>query len=555
MLLRLSIVNYALISKLDIEFGEKFSVITGETGAGKSIILGAIALMLGQRADNLTLPDASSKCQIEGSFDISALELDSFFEDNDLDYENPCIIRREITPQGKSRAFINDTPVNLNQLKELTSRLIDVHSQHQTLLLQDSSFQLSVVDSVAGNSSSLGHYRNLYKEISRLRKTHEELISQDTRARSELDYFNFLFEELERVTLREGEQEQLESEAEVQSHAEEIKTRLFQVSELLGNSDDNVLRRLNEAANHLNAVSRFQKQTEEMSRRIQECIIELRDISTAIEKQGDAISYSPERLSEINERLGLLYQLEQKHHVNSVGELILIRDELEQKIGRVDSLGQEVAALEKLLDEKQNELDMLAENLSEGRKAAAPLIEKALTGTVASLGMKDATFRVDISPLGEPGRDGADRVVFMFSANKGVTPAELSRIASGGELSRLMLAVKSLISSRKLLPTILFDEIDTGISGDTATRVGNILKKISDTMQVIAITHLPQIAGKSNEHFKVYKYTDAERTYSAIEKLNPEQRIAEIALMISGDPVSSAARKTAEELLQNNIKA
>ncbi len=552
MLLHLSIVNYALINKLEIEFGQKFSVITGETGAGKSIILGAISLMLGQRADNLSLPDKSTKCCIEGVFDVSECDLEPFFTDNDLDYDVTCVIRREITPQGKSRAFINDTPVNLNQLKELTSRLIDVHSQHQTLLLQESSFQLSVVDSVAGNASLLAQYRQLYKNLSLVRKTLAGLTETNLKARSEIDYLNFVYDELEKATLKPGEQEEVENELEVLTHAEEIRSRLFQATEMLSQNDDNAIRRLNEVYANLQAASRYQKESSELAERISACLIELRDIADAVEHRASEINSSPDRINEINERLDLLYHLEQKHRVNTADELIVVRDGIAEKIAGIDSLDQQIAALELQISEMHTDLTGWADQLSKHRHAVCETIERSLIETVTQLGMKDAAFKVSISPLTEPGRDGFDRIVFLFSANKGIPLAELSKIASGGELSRLMLAVKSLISSASLLPTIIFDEIDTGISGETATRVGNILKKIAANMQVIAITHLPQIAGKSNQHFKVFKFTDDTRTYSDIEQLNDVQRIAELALMISGDSDSQAARQTAVEMLQNN---
>ncbi|KAF0198635.1 MAG: DNA repair protein RecN (Recombination protein N) [Bacteroidetes bacterium] len=552
MLLRLSIVNYALINRLDIEFGDRFSVITGETGAGKSIILGALSLMLGQRADNLSLPDKSVKCSIEGTFDLSECDLEGFFQENDLDYETICIIRREITPHGKSRAFINDTPVNLNQLKDLTGMLVDVHSQHQTLLLQESSFQLSVVDSVAGNALLLRRYKQLFREISTLKKELAMLVETNQKSRTELDYLNFLFDELEKASLKSGEQSELEGESEVLTHAEEIKTRLFQVSELLSHGEENVIRRLNEVVANLQVASRYQKESSELSTRVSACLIELRDIAASVERNAEEINYNPARIAEINDRLGLIYQLEQKHHVNSVDDLIAVRDSIEEKIATIDSLDLQIAGKEKQILALQQELTGFSGQLTEKRKAASGVIEKALLETVAQLGMIEAAFRVNITPLADPGRDGSDRIDFLFSANKGIPPAELSRIASGGELSRLMLAVKSLISSASLLPTIIFDEIDTGISGETATRVGSILKKIASNMQVIAITHLPQIAGKGNRHFKVFKFTDETRTYSAIEQLDDEQRITELALMISGDPDSKAARHAAAEMLQNN---
>jgi len=553
MLLRLSIVNYALIRELDIEFGNSFSVITGETGAGKSIILGALSLILGQRVDNLSLPDKKVKCTIEGAFDISACDLEFFFSENDLDFDNTCIIRREITPQGKSRAFINDTPVNLNQLKELTSQLIDVHSQHQTLLLQESSFQLSVVDSVAGNKGLLQSFKLVYKELGRLRNELDALIEQNAKAKAEADYLNFVFEELDLAALKAGEQSDLEAESEIQNHAEEIKNKLFLVAEMMNNQEDNIIRRLNEAGTHLQSVSSYNSELAEAGRRLTECIIELRDIAETVDLKANDISYNPERIAEINERLDLIYHLEQKHRLRTVDELIAFRNSIEERIVAIDSLDLQIAKIETSIIEKEIVLNSIADQLSEKRLKASSRIEQSMIDTIGHLGLKDARFKVEISPLSSAGRDGKDHITFMFNANKGTDLKELSKIASGGELSRLMLAVKSLISSSSLLPTIIFDEIDSGISGDIASKVGNILQKMAGTMQVIAITHLPQLAGKSTEHFKVFKYTDDSSTYSTIEKLNDDQRIGELAMMISGNASLESARQTAQELLRNNI--
>ncbi len=551
MLSRLSIVNYALISRLDIEFGRKFSVITGETGAGKSIILGAISLMLGQRADNISFPDPGARCTIEGTFDISQCELEAFFNDNDLDYDVNCIIRREVSPQGKSRAFINDTPVNLNQLRELTSRLIDVHSQHQTLLLQESSFQLSVLDSVAGNASMLQEYRKLYKEVAALRKELAEVEARDARAQAEADYLNFISDEFSKASLRSGEQEMLENESETLTHAEEIKTRLYAAAHALSQGEVNILRSLNELNTSLQQAARYHREVTELQERVAACIVELRDVDSAIQKQLEEVVYNPQRLDEINDRLNLIYHLQQKHRVKTVEDLLKVFGDIDHKIEAIEQLGQQKSRLAALIDQKSADLMKLALMLSESRRAVIRETETTLLETVSMLGMPNAGFQVGHSLLPEPGRDGLDSIHFLFSANKGVALAELSKIASGGELSRLMLAVKSLISSASLLPTIIFDEIDTGISGETATKVGAILTRIASRMQVIAITHLPQIAGRSDQHFKVFKFDDGSRTYSAIEQLNPEQRIAELALMISGDSDSPAARNAAKELLLN----
>lgn len=551
MLLRLSIVNYALISRLDIGFGRNFSVITGETGAGKSIILGAISLMLGQRADNISFPDPGAKCTIEGTFDLSHCDLEAFFQENDLDYDVNCIIRREVSPQGKSRAFINDTPVNLNQLRELTSRLIDVHSQHQTLLLQESSFQLSVLDSVAGNASLLQEYRKLYKEVTTLRKELAEVEARDAKAQAEADYLNFISDELSKASLKPDEQELLENEAESLTHSEEIKTRLYSAVNALSQGEENILRSLNEVNSSLQQAARYRREIAELQERVAACVIELRDLDAAIQQHLEAVVYNPQRLGEINDRLNLIYHLQHKHRAKTVEELLKTFEDIDNRIAAIEHLGQEKIRLAGLINQKSADLLKLAQALSESRSKVIRETEITLLETISMLGMPNARFEVKHSLSVEPGHDGIDRIQFLFSANKGVAIAELSKIASGGELSRLMLAVKSLISGAALLPTIIFDEIDTGISGETATKVGTILTWIASRMQVIAITHLPQIAGRSDQHFKVFKFEDGLRTWSAIEQLNPDQRIAELANMISGDADSPAARNAAKELLLN----
>lgn len=552
MLIRLSIKNYALIRELDIEFGKSFSVITGETGAGKSIILGALSLILGQRIDNLSFSDNSAKCSIEGAFDISKCALEPFFEKNDLDYEPVCIIRREITPQGKSRAFVNDTPVNLNQLKEITGKLVDVHSQHQTLLLQESSFQLSVVDSVAGSANLLNQYKSAFKELNDLIRKRDDLLLKQKQSQAELDYLNFLFDELDKARLLPGEQVQAESEVEILSHAEEIKAKLYSAADALLNREENLLKQLIEIGNHLNAIAKFHTEIDSYSQRLKEVIFELKDIATSVDRLAEDTSFDPARLEQLNERLTILYQFEQKHHVRTVEELIEIRDGIELKINGVNSLTEMVDELSEEISIKNEALNNLAAALTDLRKSALPLMENEVLKIITQLGMKDARFSISMSQLPAPGRNGFDNISFLFSANKGTPLSDLSRVASGGELSRLMLAVKSMISSSSLLPTIIFDEIDSGISGDIASKVGNILKKISEKMQVIVITHLPQIAGRSNEHFKVYKFTEHEKTFSSIDKLSDDERIAELALMISGNPNLEAARETAKELLRNN---
>lgn len=551
MLCRLTINNFALIRHLDIEFGKSFSVITGETGAGKSIILGALSLILGSRVDNINFADNTGKCSIEGTFDITRCELESFFNNNNLDYEPYCIIRREITPQGKSRAFINDTPVNLNQLKDLTGRLIDVHSQHQTLLLRENSFQLSVIDAVANNNALLKKYKENYRDYQSLKSKLEGSRALNQKAQSELDYLNFVVNELQKASLQPGEVDSLESELEVQTHAEDIKKKLYLVSELLNNDEDSIIRRLKEAGNLLSSASQHFNELKETAERISTCIIELRDIADVNTNTVEKISFNPERMQEISDRLSLIYQLQQKHHAKDVDELIALYDEFKQKIAGIESLDNQVEQLNKQLINKFKELNATGDELSHRRKLATQGIEKSILNTISLLGIKDAKFIIEWKALSEPEKEGKDGIRFLFSANKGSVPDDIARIASGGELSRLMLAVKSLISTNNLLPTIVFDEIDTGVSGEIAGKVGHILRKISENMQVIAITHLPQIAALSDEHFKVYKLTDKESTYSVINKLNKDEQIAELAMMISGKSDSTAARDAAVELLQN----
>lgn len=550
MLNKLLISNYALIRDLSIEFDKQFSVITGETGAGKSIILGALSLILGSRADNLTLPDQLKKCTIEGVFDISRCELERFFEENNLDYDTICLIRREITPQGKSRAFINDTPVNLNQIKDLTGRLIDVHSQHQTLMLRENSFQLSVVDAVAGNQKILKEYHEKYRNYQRTVRELEELKEQNQKSKTELDYLIFVVDEFRKTALTSGEQEVLEEELDIQTHAEDIKTRLYSATQLLSEDEDNVLRRLKDVLNQVNNASYHFADLKGLSERLDSCLVELKDIAEAIADSSEKISFSPERIEQLNERLNHIYRLEQKHHVKSVDELIALADEFEKRISGIESLDQQVEAIEKELKIKYGELLQIAKQLTDRRKKVTAEIERSILDTIGQLGIKDASFNLEWKQLEQPAREGMDEVRFLFAANRGSTPDDIYKIASGGELSRLMLAVKSLISTNNLLPTIVFDEIDTGISGDIAGKVGKILREISGNMQVIAITHLPQIAALSDEHYKVTKVTDKTSTWSVINKLNKDQQIDELALMISGDHKAQGARDAAMELLK-----
>lgn len=552
MLIRLSIKNFALIRELDIEFRQPFSVITGETGAGKSIILGALSLILGQRADIQAFSDITVKCTIEGAFDLSKCDLEPFFIENELDYEPVCIIRREITPQGKSRAFINDTPVNLNQIREITSHLVDVHSQHQTLLLQESAFQLSVVDSVADNAQLLQQYTLIFKKLNDLKNQRGELQIRHKQSEIELDYLNFVFEELDKAGLVAGEQELIESEANILTHAEEIKAKLYSAADVLIHREENLIKQLNELNLLLAAAAKYHDDISGLSERLNGVSLEIKDIATSVDHLAENTSFDPERLQKLNDRLNTLYQLEQKHHVRSVEELIEIRNGIEHKINGIKSLTEEIEEVNEEIKRTTEALGFAANELTKKRKDVLPGIEHEVLSIITQLGMKDASFKISLSPLDASGKNGKDKVTFLFSANKGVPLNDLSKVASGGELSRLMLSVKSIISSSSLLPTIIFDEIDSGISGDVASKVGNILNKMADNMQVIVITHLPQIAGRSKEHFRVFKYTRDEKTFSSIERLEDADRVGELALMISGDSELGAARETAKELLRNN---
>ena len=549
MLCKLSISNYALIRDLNIDFNKPFSVITGETGAGKSIILGALSLMLGNRTENLTLPDKSRKCCIEGTFDISKCDLEAFFEENNLDYDVNCIIRREITPQGKSRAFINDTPVNLNQLKELTEHLIDVHSQHQTLLLRENSFQLSVVDAVADNRTLLKNYSEKFRQYNKLTKELEIARIDNQKAKTELDYLLFVVDEFRKANLVPGELENLEEELDVHSHAEEIKGKLFNAARLLLNDEENLIKRLKEVSVLVENASRHFPEARVLSERIDSCLVELKDVAQVIDDSAENISYSPERIEQINERLNVIYKLQQKHHAKDVNELISIAGSLEGKISGIDSLDNKIKILESETSKCYDELIKIADDLSVSRRKVTSVIENEIISTIQELAIKDGSFRIEWKTQEAPGRSGRDNIKFMFSANKGSEPDNIEKIASGGELSRLMLAVKSLISTNNLLPTIVFDEIDTGISGDIAGKVGNILRKISKSIQVITITHLPQIAALGDEHFKVLKVSDNQSTWSVINKLNKDEQIDELALMIGGDEKLQGARKAAHELI------
>ncbi len=551
MLSRLYIKNYALIDSLDISFDKNLNILTGETGAGKSIILGALGLILGQRADGKYFFNQQKKCVIEGFFDISDYNLQAFFDENDVDFENETVLRREISLDGKSRAFINDTPVTLNILKQLGEQLIDIHSQHATLEIGSHNFQLLVTDLMAEHEPLLSSYRKAYKELKRKQKVLSELIENSKQAKADLDYFQFQFDELEQANLIADEQEELEKELNLLTHAEEIKTNLLNAAELIKNREIAAIPQLQEAYIQLQHLEKYQPELEELAERLKSSIIEIKDISSEIEALEETTHFDDQRAVEINDRLSLIYDLQKKHRVNSNEELLILQENLSEKLNKILFADDDIQKLQNELEKDQSSLVKTAKELSQNRKKAIPSIEAHVQTVLAEVGMNNAQLKVEQVVKGDEDFDanGIDQIKFLFTANKGHQLNELSKVASGGELSRLMLAIKSLIAKKTALPTIIFDEIDTGVSGEVANRVGNIMEKLANDMQVIAITHLPQMASKGKAHYFVYKEVKDDFTYSQIKRLSDEERIVEIAKMLSGEHPKESALQNAKELL------
>ncbi len=552
MLIHLSIHNYALIRQLEIDFNSGFTVITGETGAGKSILLGALNLMLGKRGDMQVLFDKSKKCIVEGLFSIEDYNLNEFFSNNNIEYDNPAILRREIGTNGKTRAFINDTPVNIALLKELGEQLIDIHSQHQTIALNDANFQLTVIDSFAGITDRIKSYRSSFFKFIKLKNELIRLTDVESKSKSEQDYFKFLFDELESAKLIENEQEKLENELETLNHAEEIKSRLHASAQALDGNEVNVLNLISDIRANLIQVSKFSNSFSELSSRIDSVFIELSDLFNEIEKNAETVSFDPQRITEIKERLDVIYHLQNKHRVTSVNELIELQKEIGIKLSQIATLEDQINKLGIETRNAENKIKQEAHQISETRKKYFIRIQTEIEKTLYEIGMPHAKFNIQHELMETPGKDGADIIKFAFNANKGGELMELSKVASGGELSRLMLAIKSMISQKNLLPTVIFDEIDIGVSGKVADKVGAILNQLSRSMQVIAITHLPQIAGKGDAHYFVYKETDSDSTKTEIKILNEQERVIEIAKMLSGQEVTSASVETAKHLLKQD---
>lgn len=551
MLKHLYIKNYALIDVLDIDFSSGFSVITGETGAGKSIILGAIGLLLGQRADSKAVKTNTQKCTIEARFDISRYGMKTWFEDNDLDCdEDECIIRRELTATGKSRAFINDTPAPLQLMRELGEMLVDVHSQHQNLLLQKEDFQVNVLDIIAANSNCKKEYGQAFEKYHKAAYALKELKEQIAQARENEEFMRFQLNELSNAELKEEEQEELEQEQEAATHTEEIKTLLFEANSLLNDDNIGALMALHQTNAKLEAGARLYPKIRDLAERMEASLIELKDIASETETVAENIEFDPERLAFVNERLDTIYSLQRKFHKDSVAELIEEQHNLQKAVDNMDNSDEAVAEQEATVARLLQDAHAKAGKLTETRKKAVGKVEKAICGSLASLGMPNVDFKIDITKE-ELSVKGQDKVAFLFSANKGMTLRPVAQVASGGEIARLMLSLKALISGAVKLPTIIFDEIDTGVSGRVAEKMADIMQQMGNTdRQVISITHLPQIAASGQTHYKVEKHETKDGTTSAMRMLTDNERIDEIAQMLSGASITEAARTNAKTLLK-----
>ena len=550
----LYIQNYALIDKLNISFERGFSVITGETGAGKSIILGAIGLLLGQRADVKAIRVGASKCVIEACFDVSNYQMQAFFDENELDYENECILRRELYASGKSRAFINDIPVQLVQMKELGEQLIDIHSQHQNLLLNKEGFQLNVLDLLAHDESLLASYQAVYTQWKETQTELEKLLERVAHDKSDEDYIRFQLEQLEEAHLSVDEQKELEQESEILSHAEEIKAGLYRVDQMLNNDEGGLLDVLKECCNALSGLHDVYPAAEALLARLESSYIELKDIAQEVVSNEEQVEFNPSRLNEVNERLNLIYSLQQKHHVDTVEELITLCNEYASRLSAITSFDEDIEILKKRCEDLYVMVQRRAAELTEARSMAAREIETQMSSRLIPLGMPNVRFVVEMGARKEPGMHGMDTVSFLFSANKNGALQNISSVASGGEIARVMLSVKAMIAGAVKLPTIVFDEIDTGVSGEIADRMADIMQEMADNgRQVISITHLPQIAARGRIHYKVYKKDNEMETNSHIRRLTENERIEEIAHMLSGATLTEAALDNARALLGQKV--
>lgn len=549
MLASLSIKNFALIEQLDIRFSNEFSIITGETGAGKSILLGALGLVLGRRADLTSLKDKEQKCIIEAHFEIKAYALQPFFEENDLDYEDTTIIRREILPSGKSRAFVNDSPVNLQELQQLGDFLLDIHSQHQTQELSNEEYQIQILDAIAGQQPLLQEYKGNLSKYKAVKARLKKLQSEKEALVKEQDYNSFLLEELLAANLKEGEQQEYEAVFEKLNNVEFIKESLDKSLAVADEEQIGVTQNLKEIKASLQKIAGLSAEYQELFDRVSSVLIEFDDVSDEIRKHAETLMSDPEQLELVNQKLQLIYSLQKKHQVGTVEELLVIQNDLDNKAVFADDLEALIHSLEKELEATIVVLDAKAAAISESRKQAAPVLIEKIIVILSELGMPNARFEFEIKQTDTYLLSGKDEVQLLFSANKGTSFGLLKKVASGGEMSRIMLAVKAILANYTKLPTIIFDEIDTGVSGEIAHKMGDIMKKMSKQMQVFAITHLPQIAAKGNQHYKVFKSTQGENTVSELKLLGNEERIVEIAEMLSGKDISDSALNHAKSLL------
>lgn len=549
MLTHLAIQNYALINQLSIDFTNGLSIITGETGAGKSILLGALGLVMGNRADLSSLKNTDKKCVIEAQFAVKNYELQEVFETLDIDYEDETIIRREILPSGKSRAFVNDSPVNLSTLNALKKELLDIHSQHQTMELSDANFQFHIIDVLAKNDAKIASYKRGLKKYNGLKKELKELLQNQDEAKQKYEYNLHLFTELEEAKLEIGEQESLEEKLEKLNNIEEIKLNLSEALQKSIDEEVGVQNLLYSLENNLQKISSYSKEYEELYQRISSVKIEIDDIVTELENENDSVEYNPNEVEELNDRLQLIYNLQKKHLVTTIEELKEVHKNLADKVAQVEGADEKIYKKEQEIKEVEVKLNDLAQTISEARTKVLPKLTKELEELLSELGMPHARFSIEVSLTDTFFFNGKDELSFLFSANKGGNFGELKKVASGGELSRIMLSIKKVLSENSQLPTIIFDEIDTGVSGEVSNKIAAIMQQMSQHMQVITITHLPQIAAKGTQHYKVFKQEMNGVTESSLKQLSSEERVVEIAEMLSGKEVSESALTHAKELL------
>lgn len=552
MLQNLIIKNYALIEHLELSPDRSLNIVTGETGAGKSIILGAIGLLLGNRADTKTLYNPSEKCVIEGEFNISGYIIQNIFEEEELDYEEHCIIRREISPQGKTRAFVNDTPVNLETLRKVTSQLMDVHSQHDNLLLGANEYQLQIVDTFAQNNEILDKYKADYQAYNKANQAYQQFLIDAKESKKEFDYNSFLLDELQKAKLKTGELEVLEQDLNKLENAEEVKSKLTTAALYLNAPDQSIIVFLSASVVSLNGISNYGEQYNQLRNRLQSCLIELKDVADEVESEAEEVELDNEKISTIQQRLDLLYNLFQKHQVKTDQELMEIQKDLEAKVSKVLNIDEALDKAKTQVEKTEKVLQKSAETLSKSRVAVLPVMEKQLADLLKDLGMPNASLKIENENI-KPSNTGINIISLLFSANKGIKPQPMKNVASGGEFSRLMLAIKYILANKRALPTIIFDEIDTGISGEVSIKVGNMMREMSRSHQIIAITHLHQIAAQGSAHYFVYKDNSSAKTVSRIKKLTNEERVMEIAQMIGGQNPSKAIVDNAREILSKHL--